>query len=55
MLPFIEDRKAITLGVDVDYLNTWGLDLSYAAFFGAGRSNLSRDRDFVSLSLSYSF
>jgi hypothetical protein len=55
MLPFIEDRKAINLGVDVDYLNTWGLGLSYAAFFGAGRSNLSRDRDFVSLSLSYSF
>jgi hypothetical protein len=55
LLPFIEERKAITVGVEVDYLNTWGMDLAYTSFFGGGTANLLNDRDFVSLSLSYSF
>ncbi|MDJ0852765.1 MAG: DUF1302 domain-containing protein [Myxococcota bacterium] len=54
-LPFIEDRMAVTVGVNVDYLNTWVWDLAYTDFFGAGAANQLRDRDFLSMSLSYSF
>ena len=54
-LPFVEDRKALTLGVAVDYLNTWELDVAYTNFFGAGHANMLGDRDFVAASISYSF
>ncbi len=52
---FIEDRKSLTLGLAGSYLEKWGADVSYTAFYGAGQSNLLRDRDFVSLSVSYAF
>ena len=52
---FIEDRKAITLGLGASYQATWSADLSYTDFFGAGRYNLVNDRDFVALNIKYSF
>jgi hypothetical protein len=53
--PFVEGRKAVAVGLKVDYLATWVFDVSYANFMGAGTANLNRDRDFVAASLSYSF
>ncbi len=52
---FIENRKAITFGLNATYLNSWEADLSYTNFFGAGRYNLINDRDIVSASIKYSF
>jgi hypothetical protein len=50
---FVEGRKAVSLGVAVDYNNTWLLELGYASLFGAGRFNLSNDRDFVRFQTTY--
>lgn len=52
---FLEGRRAITLGVSADYQNEWYADLAYTSFQGAGRYNLLNDRDFMAMSLSYSF
>ncbi len=52
---FIEGLKQLTLGISADYQNTWTADLSYTGFYGAGSQNLLQDRDFVAMSLSYSF
>jgi hypothetical protein len=54
-LSFIEGRKAVTVSVEVDYLQRWGGIITYANFFGAGNKNLGKDRDFVSVSLSYAY
>ena len=52
---FVEDRKSVALGVSFDYQSRWSADFSYNAFFdGAGTINRISDRDFVSLSISYS-
>jgi len=50
---FIEDRKAVTFSVALDYLQVYGMTFTYSNFFGAGRMHLTRDRDFVSMSLTY--
>jgi hypothetical protein len=50
---FVEGRKAFSVGVAVDYTNTWLLQLDYTNLFGAGRFNLLTDRDFVRFQLSY--
>jgi len=52
---FVEDRMAIVFGLEVDYLRRWGGNITYASFFGAEDRNLGKDRDFVSLSVSYAF
>nr|VFK44780.1 MAG: Protein of unknown function (DUF1302) [Candidatus Kentron sp. TC] len=52
---FIEDRKAVTLGLGATYKGQWETDLSYTSFFGAGRYNLLNDRDFVAFNLKYLF
>ncbi len=52
---FIEGRKSFTIGLNAVYLETWGADISYTSFFGAGIQNLIHDRDFVSLNIKYSF
>ena len=52
--PFLEDRKAITLGLKMNYL-AWAADVSYTNYFGAGAYNAINDRDFIGLSLKYSF
>jgi len=52
---FLEDRKALTLGVGFTYRETWEADISVTTFFGAGEHNLINDRDFVNLEVKYSF
>ncbi len=51
--PFEEGRTALTLGVGVNYLERWQGDLSYTNY--NGDTNYLSDRDFVSLSMSFSF
>ena len=51
--PFVEDRTALTLGVNLDYLSRWQANLGYTRYAGDG--NELRDRDFVSASVKYSF
>ena len=52
---FVEDRKTITLALNASYLHSWQARLSYTNSFGGGSHNLLRDRDFLSLTLNYSF
>ncbi|MCY1465398.1 hypothetical protein D9M71_835370 [compost metagenome] len=51
---FNEGSKAVSLGLDADYRNTYSASLSYTDFFG-GKYNTSIDRDFVALSFAVSF
>jgi hypothetical protein len=55
LVPFIEDRKAVSVGTDVIYLDAWTFRVGWTAFFGANAADLANDRDFVALSLSYAF
>lgn len=51
---FIEGSKAISLGLNADYQNTYTASLSYTDFFG-GDYNTSIDRDFIALSFGVNF
>ncbi|OEC33786.1 Protein of unknown function [Pseudomonas cuatrocienegasensis] len=51
---FEEGRKAVSLGLDAEYQNTYSASLAYTDFFG-GKYNTSIDRDFVSLSFGMNF
>ena len=51
---FQEGRKAISLGLDAEYQNTYTSSLSYTNFFG-GRYNTLSDRDFMTLSVGLKF
>ena len=54
-LPFVKGRKSLFLGLNFDNSSVWKAQFGYAAFFGGGLSNIIRDRDNLSASLSYSF
>jgi len=51
---FNEGNKAISLGLDAEYQNTYTASLSYTDFFG-GEYNTNIDRDFVALSFGLNF
>ncbi|NMZ75457.1 DUF1302 domain-containing protein [Pseudomonas nitroreducens] len=51
---FEEGRKAISLGIDADYLNTYTASLAYTNYFD-GKYSTVDDRDFVSLSFGVTF
>ncbi|MDG1581267.1 DUF1302 domain-containing protein [Pseudomonas sp. GOM6] len=51
---FNEGSKAISVGVDADYLNTYTASLSYTDFFD-GDYNTQTDRDFIALSFGVNF
>ncbi|MEK1904335.1 MAG: DUF1302 domain-containing protein [Pseudomonas sp.] len=51
---FNEGTKAVSIGVDADYLNTYTTSLSYTDFFG-GDYNTQGDRDFIALSFGLNF
>ncbi|UCR86629.1 DUF1302 domain-containing protein [Pseudomonas chlororaphis] len=51
---FNEGAKAVSLGVDADYRNTYTASLSYTDFFG-GDYNTLKDRDFLALSFGVNF
>ncbi len=53
--PFLEKRKAITLGLTAQYLSSWTADVSYTNYFGAGSYNVINDRDFIGFNVKYSF
>jgi hypothetical protein len=54
-LPFIANRKAISVGVTIDYLQTWTFDVGYTNFFGAGSADAIHDRDWLALNLSFRY
>jgi len=51
---FIENSKAVSIGIDANYLSKYTASLNYTNFFG-GRYNTQVDRDFAALSLGVSF
>ncbi len=51
---FNEGAKAISLGLDAVYLNTYTASLTYTDFFG-GDYNAMTDRDYAALSFAVSF
>ncbi len=51
---FVQGRKAVSVGVDAEYQNTYTSSLSYTNFFGGRYSTLS-DRDFMTLSVGVKF
>src|SRR5471030_1161236 len=51
---FEEGRKAISLGLDAEYQNTYTASLNYTNFFGGDYSTVD-DRDFVALSVGVNF
>lgn len=51
----IEDRKLVTVGLTGSYLGGWRAGISYTNSFGADGDDLLSDRDFVDISISYSF
>ena len=52
---FIEGRKAYTVGLRANYMNSLEAELQYTEFYGAGQDNSGRDRDNVGLNVKYSF
>ncbi|MGA4636238.1 DUF1302 domain-containing protein [Pseudomonas solani] len=51
---FNEGAKALSIGVDADYQNTYTASLSYTDFFG-GKYNTLVDRDFLAVSFGMNF
>ncbi|MBA1378188.1 DUF1302 domain-containing protein [Pseudomonas brassicacearum] len=51
---FEEGRKAVSLGLDAEYQNTYNASLAYTNFFGGDFSTVD-DRDFVALSVGVNF
>ena len=51
---FEEGRKAISLGLDAEYQNTYTASLAYTNFFGGDYTTVD-DRDFVALSVGVNF
>ncbi|HEX5841502.1 MAG TPA: DUF1302 family protein, partial [Pseudomonas sp.] len=51
---FGEGNKAVSLGLDAEYQNTYTASLAYTDFFG-GKYNTSIDRDFLALSVGVNF
>jgi hypothetical protein len=52
---YMEDRQALNLGIDGTLNNNLRVGVSYSNFFGGHVTNKSSDRDFASVSASYSF
>ncbi len=52
---FVDDRKTISGSLTANYLNTIRVKLTYTNYFDGGDFHLLEDRDFASLTVSYSF
>jgi|JI10StandDraft_1071094.scaffolds.fasta_scaffold61362_3 hypothetical protein len=52
---YMEDRQALNLGIDGSLNNNFRVGVSYSNFFGGHVTNKSSDRDFASVTASYSF
>lgn len=51
---FNEGRRAVSLGLKADYMDTYTASISYTSYFG-GDFNELKDRDFMALNMSVSF
>ncbi|WP_442963944.1 DUF1302 family protein [Pseudomonas sp. MM211] len=51
---FNEGAKAVSMGVEAEYQNTYTTSLAYTDFFG-GTYNTLVDRDFLALSFGMNF
>lgn len=54
-IPFVDGAKSLMLSLNFDYQSKWRGQIAYTGFWGGGQNNLLRDRDFLSMSVSYSF
>jgi hypothetical protein len=52
-IAFIEKRKSITAGLNLNYNNRWTAGLSYTSFFDGKPLNLLVDRDFMRFNLTF--
>ena len=52
---FVSNRKRLTAAITANYQNVVRGELSYTSFFGGDEFNVLSDRDFISISASYSF
>jgi uncharacterized protein DUF1302 len=52
---FIEGRQSAGLALKALYLNEYSANLAYTSYFGGKPYNMLKDRDNISLSVSYSF
>jgi hypothetical protein len=50
---FVEDRKALALGLRGTWINRVTAEVRYSSFFHGGRANQLRDRDYVRFQVSY--
>jgi len=50
---FIEDRKALTVGIGLSYIQRITAEVRYSGFSHGGRANQFRDRDFIHFQVSY--
>lgn len=50
---FVEDRKALVIGLRGSYINRITTELRYSSFFHGGRANQIRDRDYLRFQVSY--
>jgi len=55
ILNFVEGRKSVSISLTADYLSKIKGKIAYTNYFGGEQFNQIRDRDFVSLAMSYSF
>lgn len=53
--PFLEGRKALTVGLQAQYLTRMKVNLAYTEYSGGGLQNLISDRDNLSFSITYDF
>jgi hypothetical protein len=54
-IPFIEGRKSFFFGLNFDRRSVWRGQIGYSTYWGGGTSNILRDRDFYTASVSYAF
>lgn len=54
-IPFVQGRKALSLGLNFDLHNTYKVSVGYSDFFGGGDLNPMRDRDVMQASFQYIF
>jgi hypothetical protein len=52
---FIAGRQTFSVGLGGEYVNRWTADLSYSTFFGGGRFNGVKDRDFLAVQVAYHY
>jgi len=52
---FVQDKKAVSVGLTADLQSVWKANISYTHNWGNPFRNFSSDKDFVAASISYAF